>query len=86
LGALAYWHPPYSYYPLALLSLAGVFLALGTVGTLLVAVIARRLGRVVRWSQAGTLLAWGCLVALLEIAALAWIRFALLGSFSFSLP
>lgn len=85
LGALAYWHPPLSFYPLALFSLAGTFLALGTVGTLLVAVIVGRLGKVTAWNQALRLFAWGCLVALLEMAALAWIRFALLGAFSFSL-
>ncbi len=86
LGALAYWHPPLSFYPLALLSLAGIFLAMGTLGTMLVAVIAGRLGKVTTWGQALCLFAWGSLVALLEMAALSWVRYALLGSFSFSLP
>ena len=79
------WQPPFSFYPLAVLSLAGLLLALGIVGTLLLSVITRRAGRVTSWPQVAVLLAWGCFVALLEMAGMAWVRYALIGSFTFSL-
>ncbi|MBN1484671.1 MAG: DUF2085 domain-containing protein [Chloroflexia bacterium] len=86
LDLLLLWHPRYSLYPLSLLSLAGLFLALGLVNTLLVAVASRRIGRVHRWAEVLALLLWGTLLASFEMAALAWFRHALLGSFSFVLP
>lgn len=81
---LLLWHPPYSFYPIALFSLAGLVLLLGTTITPLVAVLARQAGRVRRWDEAATLLGWGALLSLLLLAGLAWLRFALLGSFTFS--
>jgi uncharacterized membrane protein len=85
LDLLALWHPPASLYPLVLLSLAGLFLALGVVSTLLVSVVARKAGRVTRWREVGVLFAWGLLVTLAELAAFAWARYLLIGSFSFTL-
>lgn len=85
LNLLVLWHPRYSFYPLSLLSLAGLFLAMGTVNTLLVAIITRRAGRVTRWNQAVALFLWGCLLAMLEMVAMAWLRYAVLGSFDFVL-
>jgi uncharacterized membrane protein len=84
-GLLALWHPPFSLYPLTVLSLAGLFVALSTVNTLLVALVAGRVGRVIHWSEALALFGWGCVVAMLEIAAMAWFRYWLIGSFSLSL-
>lgn len=81
---LALWHPPALLYPLVGLSLAGLLLALGLVSTLLVAVVVRKAGRVTRWREVGVLLSWGALLALVEMAALAWMRYQLLGSFSFT--
>jgi uncharacterized membrane protein len=85
LDLVVLWQPPISSYPLAVLSVAGVLLALGIVGTLLVSVITRRAGRVTSWPQVAVLFAWGCFVALLEMAGMAWVRYALIGSFTFSL-
>jgi uncharacterized membrane protein len=82
---LVLWHPRFLFYPLSLLSLAGLFLSLGMVNTLLVAVIARRANRVTSWKQAITLFLWGCLLAMLEMAAMAWIRYTVVGSYDFSL-
>lgn len=83
--ALVLWHPAPSFYPLAVVGVAGMLLALGIVGTLLVAVLTRQVGRVTSWPQLVILLAWGCFVALLEMAGMAWVRYALIGSYSFSL-
>ena len=85
LDLVALWQPPVSLYPLAVLSVVGPLLALGIVSTLLVSVITRRAGRVTSWPQLAVLFAWGCFVALLEMAGMAWARYALLGSFTFSL-
>jgi len=82
---LALWHPRLSFCPLTLLSIAGLLVALGVLNTLLVGLVARRIGRSSRWSQVLTLFYWGTLLALLELAALAWLRFSLTGSFSISL-
>ena len=82
---LVLWHPSFSFYPLAVLCAAGLLLALGIVNTLLVAVIARQLGNVDHWPQVAVLFAWGSFVALLELAAMAWGRYLLLGSFTFTL-
>jgi uncharacterized membrane protein len=84
LDLLALWHPPASLYPLAVLSMAGLVLALGIVSTMLVAVIARKVSRVTRWRELGVLFAWGVLLTLLEMAAFAWVRYLLIGSFSFT--
>lgn len=83
---LILWHPPCSFFPLSILNLAGLFLALGTVNTLLVSVTTRRAGRVTHWQELITLFLWGCLLALIEVAAMAWFRFTLVGSFDFTLP
>jgi uncharacterized membrane protein len=85
LDLLALWHPPVSLYPLAILSMAGLVLALGIVSTMLAAVIAGKAGRVTRWRELGVLFAWGVLLTILEMAAFAWVRYLLIGSFSFSL-
>jgi hypothetical protein len=85
MDSLVLWRPAFSLYPLAVLSVAGLLLALGIVSTLLVAVIARRVGRVTSWPQMAVLLAWGCFVALLEMAGMAWLRYAIVGSYTFSL-
>ncbi len=84
-GGLLLWHPPLLFYPLAVLSLAGLFVALSTVNTLLVALVARRVGRVVQWNEALTLFGWGCVLAMLEAAAMAWVRYLLIGSFALSM-
>jgi uncharacterized membrane protein len=85
LNALVLWSPPLSLYPLTLLSLSGLFLSLGVVNTLLVAVLTRRAGHVDRWVEAAALIGWGGVLAIIEVAAMSWLRFSLTGSFSFSL-
>lgn len=83
---LLLWHPPFSFYPLSLLSLGGEMLLLAFVMTPLVAAVTMRLGRVADWPEAAALLGWGTVLALLLMAGLAWLRFALTGgSFSFTL-
>ncbi len=82
---LVIWQPGPSFYPLALLSLAGLVLALGITTTPLVAVLTRRAGTLTRWSQAVTFLGWGMLLSLLAMAAVAWIRYLITGAFYFSL-
>ena len=71
-------------YLVASLSLAGLFLAMGLVNTLPIAVLLRRAGRVTRWGEAATLFAWGTFLAMLELAALSWLRYHLTGDFSYS--
>jgi len=85
LDGLVLWHPPASLYPLAVLSVAGLLVALGIVFTLLVAAAARKAGRVTSWREVGNLLAWGALLALAAMAAFAGGRYLLIGSFTFSL-
>lgn len=85
LDAFALWHPRGSFYPLALLSLAGLLLALGMLNALLLGLFLRRAGRVTSWHEAGALLAWGGCLALLELAGLSWLRYRLTGSFFLSL-
>jgi len=82
---LVLWHPRGSFYPLTFLSIAGLLLALGTLNTLLVGLIARRIGRATCWSEVASLFFWGCFLALLEMAGMAWLRYSFTGSFSISL-
>lgn len=82
---LVLWHPAGSFYPLALLSLAGLFLALSAVNIVLLASLSRRAGQIPRWQALLPLACWGGLLTLVELAALAWLRYALIGSFSFTL-
>ncbi len=79
---LLLWHPTLSLYPALLVSLLGLFLAMGMINALLVAVVSRRAGRVASWSEAAAILAWGGVLATLEMAGMAWLRFFLTGSFS----
>lgn len=65
------------------LSLVGLFLAIGLVNTLLVAVLFRRSGRVTHWSEAAALFSWGCFLGMLEMAGLSWLRYSLTGSFAY---
>lgn len=74
---------PYLYL-VAGLSLAGLFLAMGLVNTLLVAVLSRRSGQVSHWSEAAVLFAWGCFLGMLEMAGLSWLRYSLTGSFAYT--
>ncbi|MGB9606498.1 MAG: hypothetical protein ACPL88_11545, partial [Bryobacteraceae bacterium] len=85
LDLFALWHPRGSFYPLALLSLAGLLLALGMLNMLLVGLFLRRAGHVASWKEAGNLLAWSLWLALLELAGLAFVRYRLTGAFSLSL-
>jgi uncharacterized membrane protein len=82
LNLLVLWHPPASLYPLALLSLLGLFLAMGMINALLAAVISGRAGRITSWNEATAILAWGTVLAMLEMAGMAWLRFLLTGSFA----
>ncbi len=82
---LALWHPAALFVPLSLVSLLGLWLALAMVNTLLVAAVLRRAGRVSTWNQVITLLLWGGLLALAEMAALSWARYTLLGAYDLSL-
>lgn len=65
-------------------SLVGLFLAMGLVNTLLVAVLFRRSGQITRWDEAAALFAWGCFLAMLEMAGLAWLRHSLTGGFAYT--
>lgn len=85
LDGLALWHPRGSFYLLALLSLAGLLLALAILNALLLGLLLRRAGHVTSWYEAGTLLAWGGCLALLEVAGLSCLRYRLTGSFLLSL-
>ncbi len=82
LDLLVLWHPPIFLYPTVVISLLGPFLAMGLINTLLVAVVSRYAGRVSSWREAGAVLAWGGVLAMLEMAGLAWLRFFLTGSFA----
>ncbi len=79
---LVLWHPAMSLYPMIAISLLGPFLAMGLINTLLVAVVSRRAGHVSSWREAGTVLVWGGVLAMLEMAGMAWLRFFLTGSFA----
>jgi len=85
LDLLALWHPPGSFYLLALLSLGGLLLALAMLNALLLGLLLRRAGRIACWHEAAVLLSWGAWFALLELAGLAWLRYRLTGSFFMSL-
>ena len=84
LGFPALWPAGPFLYPVAFFSLAGLFLAMGLVNTLPVAVLLRRAGRVTCRGEAVSLLAWGCFLATLELAALSWLRYRLTGAFSYT--
>ncbi len=86
-GALnlpALWPAGPFLYLVAGFSLAGLLLAMGLVNTLLVAILLRRSGRVTSWGEAVALFAWGCFLAMLEMAGLAWLRYSLTGAFAYT--
>ncbi|HWQ84079.1 MAG TPA: DUF2085 domain-containing protein, partial [Anaerolineales bacterium] len=73
---------PVVLYPLALISAGGVLLVLTLVYSLVWLMVARRENRFERFSQAWIPLLGGFGLALLQIAALDWLRFLLTGTWS----
>ncbi len=82
----ALWSADPLMYLVAGFSLIGLFLAMGLLNTLLVAALFRRSGQVTRWGEAAALFAWGCFLAMLEMAGLTWFRYHLTGGFAYPLP
>lgn len=67
-------------YVLALVSGTGVLLILTAINTVLLLVLLRRDGRATRWVETAVPLSAGFLFAVVQIGAIAWLRFSLTGT------
>lgn len=77
---LALSNQPVVLYVLALVSTAGVLLALGTINAVLGLILLRRDGQAERWQETAVPLALSLLLAIIELSAIGFVRYQLTGT------